>query len=76
MQTSRAMATALNVVQTPHSYGDLMLLTKAAQANQVCNFFFLFSIAFTIYILPNYSYFISIVSFKPFSTYIFRKLLI
>ncbi|TYK17555.1 lysophospholipid acyltransferase LPEAT2 isoform X1 [Cucumis melo var. makuwa] len=33
-RTSRAMATALNVVQTPHSYGDLMLLTKAAQANQ------------------------------------------
>ena len=40
MQTSRAMATALNVVQTPHSYGDLMLLTKAAQENKECTFFF------------------------------------
>ncbi|XP_022974118.1 lysophospholipid acyltransferase LPEAT2-like [Cucurbita maxima] len=33
-RTSLAMATALNVVQTAHSYGDLMLLTKAAEANQ------------------------------------------
>ena len=36
MQTSHAIATALNVVQTGHSYGDLMLNTKAHQAKQVC----------------------------------------
>lgn len=30
MQTSHAMAAALNVVQTSHSFGDLMLLMKAA----------------------------------------------
>ncbi|KAM1634423.1 hypothetical protein TB1_026963 [Malus domestica] len=31
-RTSHAIATALNVVQTSHSYGDLMLLTKASQS--------------------------------------------
>lgn len=36
VQTGQAMATALNVVQTSHSYGDLMLLAKAAQLQQVC----------------------------------------
>lgn len=35
MQTSHAIATALNVVQTSHSYGDLMLLTRASQSKQV-----------------------------------------
>ncbi|XVF33431.1 hypothetical protein REPUB_Repub17cG0168400 [Reevesia pubescens] len=30
-RTGQAMASALNVVQTSHSYGDLMLLMKAAQ---------------------------------------------
>ncbi|KAM6584921.1 hypothetical protein CsatB_011923 [Cannabis sativa] len=33
-RTSRAMATALNVVQTCHSYGDLMLLVKAFESKQ------------------------------------------
>ncbi|XP_039008143.1 lysophospholipid acyltransferase LPEAT2-like isoform X2 [Hibiscus syriacus] len=33
-RTGQAMASALNVVQTSHSYGDLMLLTKAAQVQQ------------------------------------------
>ncbi|GAB4861853.1 Lysophospholipid acyltransferase lpeat2 [Ancistrocladus abbreviatus] len=32
--TGHALASALNVVQTSHSYGDLMLLMKAAQAKQ------------------------------------------
>ena len=36
LQTSHAIATALNVVQTSHSYGDLMLLTKASEFKQVC----------------------------------------
>ncbi|KAB2066182.1 hypothetical protein ES319_A09G141800v1 [Gossypium barbadense] len=30
------MASALNVVQTSHSYGDLMLLMKHAELQQVC----------------------------------------
>nr|KJB33685.1 hypothetical protein B456_006G026300 [Gossypium raimondii] len=34
-KTSQAMASALNVVQTSHSYGDLMLLMKAAELQQV-----------------------------------------
>uniref|UniRef100_A0A5B6ZLI9 Putative lysophospholipid acyltransferase LPEAT2 isoform X2 n=1 Tax=Davidia involucrata TaxID=16924 RepID=A0A5B6ZLI9_DAVIN len=33
-RTSHAIATALNVVQTSHSYGDLMLLAKASQSKQ------------------------------------------
>ncbi|XWS32266.1 hypothetical protein CRYUN_Cryun23aG0145400 [Craigia yunnanensis] len=33
-KTGQAMASALNVVQTSHSYGDLMLLMKAAQLQQ------------------------------------------
>ncbi|XWS77133.1 hypothetical protein CRYUN_Cryun01aG0235900 [Craigia yunnanensis] len=33
-RTGQAMASALNVVQTSHSYGDLMLLMKAAQLQQ------------------------------------------
>uniref|UniRef100_A0A7N0SZ83 EF-hand domain-containing protein n=1 Tax=Kalanchoe fedtschenkoi TaxID=63787 RepID=A0A7N0SZ83_KALFE len=33
-KTSHAMASALNVVQTGHSYGDLLLLMKASQSNQ------------------------------------------
>ncbi|KAF5194282.1 Lysophospholipid acyltransferase lpeat2 [Thalictrum thalictroides] len=33
-RTSYALADALNVVQTSHSYGDLMLLTKAAEFKQ------------------------------------------
>jgi len=39
MQTSRALATALNAVQTGHSYGDIMLNLKAQEAKQVCFFF-------------------------------------
>lgn len=35
MQTSHAIATALNVVQTSHSHGDLMLITKASEFKQV-----------------------------------------
>lgn len=33
-RTSHILATALNVVQTSHSYGDVMLLMKAAESNQ------------------------------------------
>ncbi|KAL3536900.1 hypothetical protein ACH5RR_000266 [Cinchona calisaya] len=33
-RTSHAIATALNVVQTSHSYGDVLLLTKASEFNQ------------------------------------------
>ncbi|KAL5727774.1 hypothetical protein ACHQM5_000929 [Ranunculus cassubicifolius] len=33
-RTSFAIANALNVVQTSHSFGDLMLLTKAAESKQ------------------------------------------
>ncbi|KAL8129142.1 hypothetical protein V2J09_018297 [Rumex salicifolius] len=33
-RTGHAMTTALNVVQTSHSYGDSILLTKAAEAKQ------------------------------------------
>ncbi|KAJ6972190.1 hypothetical protein NC653_032695 [Populus alba x Populus x berolinensis] len=33
-RTSHAIASALNVVQTNHSYGDLMLLTKASELKQ------------------------------------------
>ncbi|KAF6160409.1 hypothetical protein GIB67_019178 [Kingdonia uniflora] len=33
-RTSYAIANALNVVQTSHSYGDIMLLTKASQSKQ------------------------------------------
>ncbi|KAE8722168.1 Lysophospholipid acyltransferase LPEAT2 [Hibiscus syriacus] len=33
-RTRQAMASALNVVQTSHSYGDLMLLMKAAEVQQ------------------------------------------
>ncbi|XWS35719.1 hypothetical protein CRYUN_Cryun20dG0020400 [Craigia yunnanensis] len=33
-RTGQAMASALNVIQTSHSFGDLMLLMKAAQLQQ------------------------------------------
>ncbi|XP_015061312.1 lysophospholipid acyltransferase LPEAT2 [Solanum pennellii] len=33
-RTGHAVATALNVVQTSHSYGDVLLLSKALEANQ------------------------------------------
>ncbi|KAF8380381.1 hypothetical protein HHK36_027866 [Tetracentron sinense] len=33
--TSYVIANALNVVQTSHSYGDLMLLTRASQSKQL-----------------------------------------
>lgn len=36
MQTSHAIASALNVVRTSHSYGDIMLLEKALQSKRVC----------------------------------------
>ncbi|XVE86272.1 hypothetical protein DITRI_Ditri18aG0022100 [Diplodiscus trichospermus] len=35
METGQAMPSAFNVVQTSHSFGDLMLLMKAAQLQQV-----------------------------------------
>lgn len=35
VQTGRAMASALNVVQTYHSFADYALLSKAAEAGQV-----------------------------------------
>lgn len=34
METAYAMATALNVVQTSHTYGDMMLLMKAEESKQ------------------------------------------
>ncbi|KAA8515976.1 hypothetical protein F0562_019155 [Nyssa sinensis] len=33
-RTSHSIATALNVIQTSHSYGDLMLLSRASQSKQ------------------------------------------
>lgn len=39
MQTGRAIASALNVAQTAHSYGDFMLLAKAAESKQVAYYF-------------------------------------
>lgn len=36
IQTSHAMASALNAVQTSHAYGDLMLLMKASELKEVC----------------------------------------
>ena len=36
IQTSHAIAASLNVVQTSHSYGDLMLLNKASELKLVC----------------------------------------
>lgn len=36
VQTSHAIATALNVIRTSHSFGDLMLVMKASQSRQVC----------------------------------------
>lgn len=38
MQASQAIATAMNTVQTGHSYGDIMLHMKAQEAKQVCSF--------------------------------------
>lgn len=35
MQTAHAMCTALNVVHTSHSFGDVMLLSKASESKQV-----------------------------------------
>lgn len=40
MQASRAIATTMNVVQTGHSYGDIMLHVKAQEAKQVCSFYY------------------------------------
>lgn len=40
MQVSHAIATAMNVVQTGHSYGDIMLHMKAQEAKQVCTFYY------------------------------------
>lgn len=39
MQTARAIASSLNVAQTAHSYGDFMLLAKAAESKQVACYF-------------------------------------
>lgn len=35
MQTSHVIASALNVPQTSHTYGDFMLFAKAAEFKQV-----------------------------------------
>lgn len=35
VQTSHAMCTALNVVQTSHNFGDVLLLFKAIESKQV-----------------------------------------
>lgn len=51
MQTSHAMAAALNVVQTSHSFGDLMLLVKAAESKSKQVFIFADSYAFLQYLL-------------------------
>lgn len=40
MQTSRDIATALNAVQTGHSYGDIMLHMKAQEAKQVLYYYY------------------------------------
>lgn len=43
-QTSYAIASALNVVRTSHSYGDIMLLEKALQAKKVCKSWVMFNV--------------------------------
>lgn len=48
MQTGRAIASALNVVQTSHSYGDFMLLAKAAESNQVADEFLLSPVKYVV----------------------------
>lgn len=35
LQTGHVIATALNVVQTLHSYGDMLLCSKASEFKQV-----------------------------------------
>lgn len=50
MQTGRAIATAMNAVQTGHSYGDIMLYLKAQEAKQVCIFSFLLQ----LYLHPSF----------------------
>ncbi|KAL4621523.1 hypothetical protein ACB092_06G234500 [Castanea dentata] len=37
METSHALAIGLDVIQTSHSYGDLMILMKAIELKQSCN---------------------------------------
>lgn len=49
MQTCHAMATSLNVVQTSHSYGDLMLLMKATQSKSKLVYIFVYSDALPIF---------------------------
>lgn len=47
-QTSHAMCVALNVVQTSHSFGDVMLLAKANESKQVC-----LSCTYSVFIVLN-----------------------
>lgn len=47
LQTSHIIATALNVVQTLHSYGDMLLCSKASEFKQVSEVpFYSYSIKF------------------------------
>ncbi|KAI7980197.1 hypothetical protein LOK49_Contig181G00009 [Camellia lanceoleosa] len=48
-QTGHAIATALNVVQTGHAYGDFMLFAKAAESNR-CTFLASCVMSFTVYL--------------------------
>lgn len=55
MQTGRAIASALNVVQTAYSYGDFMLFAKAAELKQVAYYFYLITIfSFVSSLLSSY----------------------
>lgn len=58
VQASHIIATALDVVQTSHSYGDVMLLTKASEHSKVS--ISLFLLLFTITSFPEADYFILI----------------
>jgi len=40
VQASHAIASALNTVQTGHSYGDIMLHIKAQEAKHVSSFYY------------------------------------
>ena len=55
VQTSHALATGLNVIQTSHSYGDLMLLMKAIESKQVWFFCLIFMLVL-IYLVYRYLY--------------------
>lgn len=62
MQTGRAMARALNVVQTSHTFVDYMILSKAADSGQV------------YLLLANYANFITLHKFLKKNLYLCANL--